>query len=82
MVRGENSGGGDGEKLVIRHGQIGACKLPLGVLEQVDVLGDALGVLVVGHHFGGKGDKFAGMEATTVGLQMGEEFVGGDSGVV
>ena len=54
----------------------------MGILEHVDVFGDTLGVLVVGHHLGGKGDKFAGMEATTVGLEMGEEFDGRDGGKV
>ena len=42
VVGSKNSSGSDCEELDIGHGEFGSCEFALGILECIDVLGDAL----------------------------------------
>ena len=76
MVRGKDSGRGNGKELGIGHGQVDLRELALGILEHFDVLRDAVRGCVVTDHLCWEMNQFAGMEATAGGIKMGEEFSG------
>ncbi len=42
----------------------------MGLLEHIDILGDALGFSVVAHHFRWEVDQFAGVKPPTVGGEV------------
>ncbi len=67
----KDSCGGNGNQLDISDGHGGPLCLALGILEHVDILGDALGHSVVPKHLCWKVDKVDGKVA--------DKFGGGDS---
>ncbi len=75
MAGGQNRGGGDGEELIVGHREVGAGELPLALLEEVDVLWDAIRLVVVRHHLGGEIDELAGMEASAVRIEVLDELL-------
>ena len=66
MVSNQDVLGGNGDKDVANDGEMGARSLFLGVLEHVDILGDAWGIGVAALHLGGKVDGVNGVEAAAV----------------
>ena len=68
-------------KKVIRHGEVGMGEFVLSLIEHVNILGDALGISVVAKHVCGEADKFAWVEAATVGIKVVEQLFCGDMGV-
>jgi hypothetical protein len=47
----------------------------LALLEEVDVLWDAIRLVVVRHHLGGEIDELAGMEASAVRIEVLDELL-------
>ena len=54
----------------------------MGILECINILGDALRIHVVTHHLSGEIDEFPGMKPATVGVEVCKQVVGRDGGVV
>mgnify|MGYP006176933599 CR=1 FL=1 len=50
----------------------------MGLLEHINILGDAFGICVVAEHFRGEADQLTGMEAATVGIEVVEQLFCGD----
>ena len=67
--------------MVIRHGEVGAGKFALSLLQHVNILGDALGISIVAKHVCQDADKFAWVEVTTVGIKVVKQLFCGDMGV-
>ena len=77
-ARGEEKAGGDRGEPHVRDGDIFVNKLLLGVLEAVDVLGDARVVGPPDDHSGQEKDNFSGLEAAKAVLEAVREVAEGD----
>ena len=66
MVSDQDVLGGNGDKDFVNDGNMGARSLFLGVLEHVDILGDAWGIGVAALNLGGKVVGVNGVEVATV----------------
>ena len=67
--------------MVIGHREIRPSQFALGFFEEVDVLRDPVGFVVVRHHLCGEIDKLARVETPAVGIEVVDEVFGGDVGV-
>ena len=79
MLSGEDSGGGNGEKLLVGHGELRPCQFSLGILEVVDVLGDSFRFLVKTDHLRREIDQFARVKASAVVFEMVKKCHCGDT---
>ena len=67
LFRGEYSGEGNREHLIVQHGKVGAVEFALGIiLKHINMLRDALGIDIVAHHLCGEINELAWVEPAAV----------------
>ena len=54
----------------------------MSILEHINLLRDAVSIHVVSHHLRWEIDQFSGVQASAVGIEVCEQVVGRDGGVV
>ena len=79
VLCGKDSGGGNGEKLLVGHGELCPRQFLLGVLEIIDVLGDSFRFLVKTDHLCREIDQFARVKASAVVFEMVKKCHCGDT---